>query len=333
VSELERPPQPGPEPFHARPPDPVVERAPRPGLSELTRRLLTAAVLIPLVLWIVVLGGIPYLLTVMAFALLAQREFYRLIEDKGALPLDALGLTFGAAIVLVSYIGNEYHATILLTASLLGLMVAQLRKAQIQEALASISGTFFGVFYVSWLLSHAIVLRFFFDSANAKYAYEDLLVLGLHPQAGIFFMVFVLVCAVSCDTGAYFAGRAWGRRKLAPKVSPGKTVEGALGGLVLGGIAGLLTKLLFESAWPSLSAFLPWRLVLPLALLISVAGMLGDLVESMLKRDARVKDAGGLLPGMGGVLDRLDSPLLAIPLMYYALLGYLYLTLTLQVEL
>ncbi len=185
------------------------------------RRVLTAAVLIPTVLWIIALGGIPYLLTVMAFALLGQREFYRLIEDKGATPLEGLGLAFGAAIVAVSFMGNEYHATILLTASLLGLMVAQLRKAQIHESLASISGTFFGVFYVSWLLSHAIVLRFFFDSANAKYPYEELLSLELHPDAGIFFMVYVLVCVVSCDTGAYFAGRAWGRRKLAPKVSPG----------------------------------------------------------------------------------------------------------------
>jgi phosphatidate cytidylyltransferase len=305
----------------------VSEPKPPRAASELVQRLLTAAVLIPFVTWIIVLGGIPYLLTVMAFALLAQREFYRLIEDKGAMPLDGLGLAFGAAIVLVAYMGNEYHATILLTASLLGLMVAQLRKARIQESLASISGTFFGVFYVSWLLSHAIVLRFFFDSANAKYPFEELLVLELHPDAGIFFMVYVLVCVVWCDAGAYFAGRAWGRRKLAPKVSPGKTVEGALGGLSAGCLGGVLTKGLFDVAWPELSAALPWRLVLPFALMLSVVGILGDLVESMLKRDAAVKDAGGLLPGMGGVLDRVDAPLLAIPLMYYMLLGYLFLTL------
>ena len=317
----------GPEPFHARPADPVPEPKPPRASSELTRRLLTAAVLIPLVLWIIAVGGIPYLVTVLAFAMLAQREFYRLIEDKGATPLVGLGLAFGAAIVLVSFMGNEYHATILLTASLLGLMVAQLRKARIDESLASISGTFFGVFYVSWLLSHAIVLRFFFDSANAKYAYEDLLMLQLHPDSGAFFMVYVLVCVVACDAGAYFAGRAWGRRRLAPKVSPGKTVEGALGGLAAGCLGGVASKLVFDTVWPEMSAALPWRLVLPFALMLSVAGILGDLVESMLKRDAQVKDAGGLLPGMGGVLDRVDSPLLAIPLMYYMLLGYLFLTL------
>ena len=316
----------GPEPFHALPADPIVE-TPKKETSELTRRLLTAAVLIPLVLWIIALGGIPYLITVMVFALIAQREFYRLIEDKGAAPLDALGLIFGGAIAVVAYIGNEYHATILLTASLLGLMVAQLRKARIQESLASISGTFFGVFYVSWLLSHAIVLRHFFEAAQAKYPYEGLLTLGFHPDSGIFFMVFVLVCVVLCDTGAYFAGRAYGRRKLAPKVSPGKTVEGALGGLIMGCIGGAAAKFVFDLAWPSMSAALPWRFVLPFALMLAVAGIVGDLVESMLKRDAEVKDAGGILPGMGGVLDRIDAPLLAIPLMYYMLLGYLFLTL------
>lgn len=316
----------GPEPFHVRPADPFPEARPKRQSSELARRLVTAAVLVPMVLWVVVEGGLAYLATVMAFALLGQREFYRLIEDKGATPLDAMGLSFGAAIVVVAYVGSEYHATILLTASLLGLMVAQLRKAQIHEALASISGTFFGVFYVSWLLSHAIVLRFFFDSAQLKYPTEDLLSLGFHPDSGIFFMVYVLVCVVFCDAGAYFAGRAWGRRKLAPRVSPGKTVEGALGGLLAGCLAGVITKAVFDAAWPDLSAALPWRLILPSALMLSVAGITGDLVESMLKRDAKVKDAGGLLPGMGGVLDRIDSPLLAVPLMYYMLLADIFLT-------
>ena len=312
------------EPFHAKPPTPLPDEPARKGLSELSRRLLTAAVLLPAVLYIVTLGGLVYLVTVMAFVAIGQHEFYRLIEDKGAQPLEGLGLAFGAAIVVVSYLGNEYHATILLTASLLGLMVAQLRKAQIQESLASISGTFFGVFYVGWLLSHAIVLRNFFDAAEAKYPPESLRVLGFNEESGIFFMIFALVVVVACDAGAYFAGRAYGRRKLAPRVSPGKTVEGALGGLVCGALAGLLVKGLFDTVWLNLSVAFPWRLVLPFAIALSVVGIIGDLVESMLKRDAKVKDAGGLLPGMGGILDRIDAPLLAIPIMYYMLLGYLF---------
>lgn len=313
------------EPFHARPPTPLPEEPAKKGLSELSRRLLTAAVLLPAVLYIVTLGGLVYLVTVMAFVAIGQHEFYRLIEDKGAQPLEGLGLAFGAAIVVVMYRGNEYHATILLTASLLGLMVAQLRKAQIQESLASISGTFFGVFYVGWLLSHAIVLRNFFDVAGrSEHRLEDLQALGFNETSGIFFMIFALGVVVACDAGAYFAGRAYGRRKLAPRVSPGKTVEGAVGGLICGALAGLALKGLFDAVWPNMSMAFPGRLVLPFAIALSVAGIIGDLVESMLKRDAKVKDAGGVLPGMGGILDRIDAPLLAIPIMYYMLLGYLF---------
>ena len=98
------------------------------------------------------------------------------------------------------------------------------------------------------------------------------------------------------------------------------------GSRAAGCLGGVLAKATFDAFWPDLSLALPWRLVIPSALMLSVAGIIGDLVESMLKRDAKVKDAGGLLPGMGGVLDRIDSPLLAIPLMYYMLLGDLFLT-------
>jgi phosphatidate cytidylyltransferase len=225
----------------------------------------------------------------------------------------------------VAYVGNEYHATLLLTASLLGLMVAQLRKAQITEALASISGTFFGVFYVGWLLSHAVVLRYFFQAALGHYDAAGVLSIGLSPQAGIFFMFYTLIVVIACDAGAYFAGRAYGRRKLAPRVSPGKTVEGALGGVLVGTLAGLATKGVFDVFWPELSVAFPWAAAIPFGIVLSLVGIVGDLVESLLKRDAAMKDTGALLPGMGGVLDRIDSPLLGIPIMYYLLLGYLFL--------
>ena len=88
---------------------------------------------------------------------------------------------------------------------------------------------------------------------------------------------------------------------------------------------GLGAKGLFDIFWPQLSASLPWSAAIPFGIVLSLAGILGDLVESLLKRDADVKDTGALLPGMGGVMDRIDSTLIAIPLMYYMLLGYLFL--------
>jgi phosphatidate cytidylyltransferase len=129
---------------------------------------------------------------------------------------------------------------------------------------------------------------------------------------------------VNCDAGAYFAGRAWGKHKLAPKISPGKSVEGAIGGIIVGTLMGMLFKAIFDYWWPDLSAAFPWQATIPAGILIGVTGIIGDLVESMLKRDAAVKDTGSLLPGMGGILDRIDAALLAVPVMYYLLVGYVF---------
>lgn len=313
--------------IHPRPPTPIPNKAPRRPMGDLASRMLTASVLIPLVLYIVVIGGYAYLVTVLVFGLLAQREFYQLIEGKGARPLTAAGLGFGAAVIGVAWVSSEYHAMLLMTASLLVLMVAQLRKARIQESLASISGTFFGVFYVAWLLSHAVLLRFFYRSAEAHSDGESLSAIGLQPESGIFLTIYCLVAVVLCDAGAYFAGRSWGRHKLAPEISPNKSVEGAVGGIVLGTAAAVATKAIFDVFWPELSAVLSWGAAVGFGFVLCIFGIIGDLVESLLKRDAEVKDTGGLLPGMGGVLDRIDAPLLALPAMYYMMLAYVWLRL------
>ncbi len=310
------------EPLHPQPPTPLPPQ-PERRRSNLTLRLGTAAVLVPTVLYVIVTGGLVYLAVVVGIVLLGLREFYSLIESKGADPLVAPGMVAGAALPVVAYVGNEYHSTLLMTAVLLGVMVAQLRKAQISEALASISGTFFGVFYVGWLLSHAVVLRQFHDVARAKWGWAG--ASGLHPDAGIFLMIFCLSAVVLSDAGAYFAGRAWGRRKLAPKISPGKTVEGAAGGVAAGALGGVTCKAVFDFLWPELSTAFGYGVAALLGLSIAVVAMIGDLVESLLKRDAAQKDAGDLLPGMGGVLDRVDSSLLGIPLMYYAMLALTWL--------
>jgi len=155
------------EPVHPRPPTPAAPRGPKKSNSDLPGRLLTAAVLVRIVSYVIAQGGLVFLGTVMAIIFLGQREFYRLIEDKGARPLHTFGLAAGAALPLVAYLGTEVHMTVLMTATLLAVMVAQLGKAEITEALASISGTFFGVFYVGWLMSYVVVLRNFYSAAAA----------------------------------------------------------------------------------------------------------------------------------------------------------------------
>jgi len=313
------------EPVHPLEPTPMAPRPEKKPRSDLPGRLLTAGVLVPLVSTVIVRGGLLYLATVVTIILLGQREFYRLIEDKGARPLHAYGLAAGGALPVVAYLGTEYHMTVLMTFLLLAVMVAQLGKAEITEAMASISGTVFGVFYVGWLMSYAIVLRNFYDVAVSQSGEVAVTALGIAPQSGIFFVFFALFCVIWCDAGAYFGGRAWGRHKLARKISPGKSVEGAITGVVSGVAGGLFCKLVCDFFWPELSQALSLIAAAILGVVLAVAGIVGDLVESLLKRDAEVKDTGSLLPGTGGVLDRIDSPLLGIPVMYYGLLFYVFL--------
>ena len=276
-------------------------------------------------IYVTIQGGLLFLVVVVVIVLLGQREFYRLLEDKGANPIANYGMAAGAALPVVAYLGNEYQATLILIATLLAVMVRAVGRAQITEALVSVSGTFFGVCYVGWLLSHAIVLRNFDWAASARFGSGSVASLGIVPESGIFFMLFALTAVVLSDAGAYFAGRAWGRRKLAPRISPAKTIEGALGGLAAGTAGGLITKLVFDFFWPELSVALSWVVAAIMGLIVSAAGIVGDLIESLLKRDAQTKDTGHLLPGMGGVLDRIDSPLLGIPIMYYMLLFVVFL--------
>jgi phosphatidate cytidylyltransferase len=309
------------EPIHPLPPTP--EGAPRKKPGNLALRLVTAAMLIPPIVYVIMLGGIPVLATVVVIVLLGVNEFYHLIEAKGAAPLRGVGTLAAVSLPIVVYFGSDYAATVLMSFLLLGLMVAQLGKAQISQALASISGTFFGVFYVGWLLSHVVALRGFHDVVLGRWGPDA--VLGMHPDAGAFYLLFTISVVIAGDTGAYFVGRKYGRRKLAPRVSPGKTVEGAMGAIGGGILVGLGGKALFDAVLPELSAQFSWTAVILLSPVLSGIGIVGDLVESLLKRDAQVKDTGSLLPGTGGVLDRIDSNLLAVPVMYYLLLAHTFL--------
>lgn len=306
---------------HPRPPS-ANEPPPRKR-SNLALRLVTAGLLIPPILWVIYQGGLVVLATVVVITLLAVNEFYQLIEQKGAEPLRSYGMAAAASLPVLMYLGYENLATVLLTAALLAMMVVQLAKARISEALASISGTFFGVFYVGWLLSHAVVLRQFTQVVASRW--PDVAA-GMHPEFGGFLLFYTISVVISGDVGAYFAGRAYGRRKLAPRISPGKTVEGALGAVVTGTAFALAIKAGFDFVAPEVARPLSYGAAAVTGIGLAIVGMVGDLIESLLKRDAEVKDTGTLLPGTGGVLDRIDSNLIAIPVMYYVMLAYVFLT-------
>jgi phosphatidate cytidylyltransferase len=283
----------------------------------------TAALLIPPLIYVIFQGGLWVVATIVVITLLGVNEFYQLIEAKGAEPLRGVGMLAAVALPVVTYLGSDYAATVLMSFLLLGVMVAQLGKAQIAESLASISGTFFGVFYIGWLLSHAVALRGFHDVVSGRFGADA--AAGLHPDVGAFYLLFTISVVIGGDTGAYFVGKKYGRRKLAPAVSPGKTVEGAFGAIGAGLGVGLIGKAIFDAFLPELSSHLGWLACGFFSLVLAGVGIIGDLVESLLKRDAQVKDTGTLLPGTGGVLDRIDSNLLAIPVMYYLLLAHTFL--------
>lgn len=163
-------------------------------------------------------------------------------------------------------------------------------KKELRARLEEFQMSFFGIFYISFLLSHIVLLRNLEDWKP--------------------WIFFILIVTYIGDVAAYFSGKRWGKRKLSPLLSPKKSVEGAVGSLLASVLAGYACKLLFFSDLTSGQAL--W-----MAAVLSVSGQLGDLVESLIKRSYGIKDSGRMLPGHGGILDRIDSLLLAGPVGYY----------------
>ena len=173
-----------------------------------------------------------------------------------------------------------------------------LRGAPFDKMIASTGATILGVLYVALLGTHLVLIR-----------------TGFEPQLSAHLLSFFFLVLMGSDSGAYYVGRAIGKHKLAPTISPGKTWEG-----VAGGIAAALRMPVLAHYW--FFRELPLKWMLPLALTMSIVGIFGDLVESALKRSASAKDAANILPGHGGLLDRLDSLLFNAPLIYYFAVFY-----------
>lgn len=284
------------------------------------KRVLTAAILIPIVLVLVFLG--PrwqwlFTLAAAAVAVLAGGEYLGLAERCGAKPPRIATLTALAALFVAHLIwpGPDV-APMIFGVLCLGLLLYCTFASSVEEVIANSSAAIFCLFYAGLTMLALPALR------ESPYGSSSVLLF--------------LFCVVWMgDSAAYYVGRKWGRHKMVPKLSPGKSWEGAAASaagsmLIAAGLVGLAALMQepwnapvlnwMERVWPSTVLLYPdelWYWLL-LAVVVNAAGQVGDLAESALKRSAGVKDSGNLLPGHGGVLDRIDALLVAAPVLWYA---------------
>lgn len=282
------------------------------SFGELAKRVVVAAVGIPLALFLIFLGGWPLTIFVAVISGLAAREFYGLSSAREVQALGGLGILGAVGLVLLAGAHLSFQGAapwvlaLLITLFLTAAAAAIWVRWPGGSPLLAIPMTLAGALYTGGTLSFAVFLRHLPDFSEAL------------ARGGVFQgpLLLVLPLAVSWtgDSAAYFFGHAWGKKKLIPSVSPGKTVVGGVAGLLTAIATGGLVAGVFLELNPD-----PWlslALGAGIGLLLGVVSQVGDLVESVLKREAGVKDSSGLLPGHGGILDRFDATFFSLPMAY-----------------
>lgn len=284
-------------------------------MNELSKRILVAALGIPIALGIIYLGNIPFLLVNIIIASLSLIEFYAIIEKKSSSPMKIYGVAMLIAILLSMYIFFEssYFQMILLANFILlifGTMTIQLFSTN-TNAISSISTTIFGVLYISLAFGSLILLREFpVILSNFEIVSDGNHFLRTESFLGYdvwgLFVIAIFITIWICDSAAYFVGKAIGKKKLFLRISPKKTWEGAIGGFIFSIISFLIAVEILIHDFPAIHSII-------LGSIIGIMGQIGDLAESQIKRDAGVKDSSSLLPGHGGILDRFDSVIFVAP--------------------
>src|SRR6267143_5934776 len=268
-------------------------------------RIITAVILLPFLIASILVSWLQPLFVVLAAAamVLGLYEFYLLAGKKGIKADAAAGYLAAVALFVIFYFAApnpmqdrldvQSLLLVLLTFIIGTLIAATFRGAPFEKMIASTGATILGVLYVVMLGGHLVAVR-----------------TGFPQNLSAHLLSFFFLVLMGSDVGAYYVGRAVGKHKLAPKISPGKTWEGAIGGMCASLLMAVLAHFWFFRE-------LPLKWAVGLAAVMNVLGVLGDLVESALKRGADAKDAANILPGHGGLLDRLDSLLFNAPLIYY----------------
>ncbi len=262
----------------------------------LHKRLISGLLFLPifyLVAW--VLPSEYFTALVLSGVVVGQYEFYRMARARGYRPLSLLGIALGMLVLLDFYHPFQRGAGVFFSvaASVLIIMIVRLFSPRpVEGAIEDVASTFLGVFYVAMLFAFQVVIR-----------------TGTDGKQWLVFLYFIIWAS---DIGAYSIGIPFGRHRLYEKVSPKKSWEGLFGALAASAGMALICRVWFMPPMGKTEAVV-------LALALAMIGTIGDLVESLFKRAAGVKDSGGLIPGHGGVLDRMDSMLFAAPVLYYYL--------------
>ncbi len=234
-----------------------------------------------------------FMFVTMGFIAMSIAEFFSIVENRGIFVYKYFGIVAGCVIPLSVYLqfGENYidmEPILIILACLFTFILQFIRKERAHDHIVSIGVTILALFYISWFFSFFLKLKFL-DNGPMLVAY------------------IILVTKIG-DVGAYFIGRSLGRHKLIPRISPNKTVEGTIGGL--------LCSLIMSVAMHMVVGMTLMQGVF-VGLFMGVLGQVGDLAESLLKRDCDVKDAGKHVPGFGGMLDVIDSLLFNVPIFYY----------------
>jgi phosphatidate cytidylyltransferase len=264
-------------------------------LSSHAKRWLTGLTALPfLIFWLGWGGSLMFAMLIALVCLLSLREYFHITFSGSAggiyPPLAILGYTTGLSILWAAYANSAAFILVIITINFLLCSVFLLPRYKTDAAIVdAVAMQIQAMVYIPVLISGLIRIR--------------------NTDGGMLWIFFLLAIVFAGDIGAYYAGSYLGRHKLCPSVSPNKTIEGSIGGLIANLLIGAIIKAMFL---PSL----PWAACIVMFLLIGAAGQTGDLFESALKRSVHVKDSGTLLPGHGGMLDRIDALLFASPVAF-----------------
>ncbi|MFA5286856.1 MAG: phosphatidate cytidylyltransferase [Candidatus Omnitrophota bacterium] len=256
----------------------------------LSKRIISSILLIIMIIGVIAIDWLCGLVVIL-FISVGLYEFFRMLEKKQIANYKYFGIGMGIIIPLSIMFrfeltkGWEFLFIILV---FLFLILMQFKRRKNSGAIVDISTTIFGIIYIAWFFSFLIKIRYL--------------------DGGLGLLASLLLITKSCDIGAYLIGSRFGKHPLIPRISPNKTIEGAIGGIIFSVLFALACKALLNFGYLHLIA---------MGVGISILAQLGDLSESLIKRDCQVKDSGNIFPGMGGVLDQIDSLLFTAPVFYF----------------